>query len=141
MQLVKKLWTTPESHWFSNRGSLSNSEAAKLSDEKLKEYLSCEEIRREQTLYQTNSEYLMREIAGEVILVPAGESVNQLNGLITFTETGAFLWKLIDEKARTTGDLVCALMMEYGINQEQAAKDISGFIKKALEQGILLSNQ
>ena len=37
--------------------------------------------------------YLLREIAGEYMLVPLGESGLTFNSIVTFNETGAFIWK------------------------------------------------
>lgn len=37
-------------------------------------------------------EYVMRQIAGETILVPVGKTPLEQNGLLALNESGAFLW-------------------------------------------------
>ena len=38
-------------------------------------------------------EYILREIAGEYILVPTGETTQEFNGMITISETAKFIWE------------------------------------------------
>ena len=46
---------------------------------------------------KVNSDFVMRNIAGENILVPTGEAAEKFNGMITMNEVAAFMWKNIDE--------------------------------------------
>ena len=39
--------------------------------------------------------FVLREIAGEYVLVPVGEAARELNGIVTVNELGAFLWNLL----------------------------------------------
>ena len=50
---------------------------------------------------KTNSEFILREIAGEAVLIPTGEASQNLNGMIHLTETGAFIWKQVDTWRRS----------------------------------------
>ena len=46
-------------------------------------------------------EFVLREIAGEVILVPVGQTALHFNGIITLNQTGVEIWKgLQEEKSR-----------------------------------------
>lgn len=38
------------------------------------------------------AQLVKREIAGDVILVPVGETTTKLQGLLTINETGAAIW-------------------------------------------------
>lgn len=44
-----------------------------------------------------NTDFMLRDIAGEVILVPTGAATQQFNGMITLNEVAAFIWKNLDE--------------------------------------------
>ena len=47
---------------------------------------------------KVNGEYVLREIAGEYILVPIGNTAMEMNGMITLNEVGVFIWnKMQDE--------------------------------------------
>lgn len=45
-------------------------------------------------------DFVLREIAGETLLVPAGKTALDLNGMLTLNETGAALWRMLPEAAR-----------------------------------------
>ena len=73
-------------------------------------------------------EYL-REVAGEAMAVPTGNSVKNHNGIFLLTETGALLWKLI-ESGTPENELVNKLTEEFDAPPETAQKDLDNFIKK-----------
>ena len=50
--------------------------------------------------YCTNEDYILREIAGETILVPTGASADHFNGMLTLNETSRFLWELFRRTLR-----------------------------------------
>lgn len=44
-----------------------------------------------------SSEYIMRDIAGEKVIVPVGGMSQKLNGLITLNEPAILIWKCLEE--------------------------------------------
>ena len=80
--------------------------------------------------------FLLREVDGTAIVVAVGAAVREFNGLITLNSVGAFLWREID-KGATESDLVAALLNEYEVEEAVAAKDVSAFVNKMREAGIL----
>ena len=44
-----------------------------------------------------NTDFMLRDIAGEVILVPTGAATQKFNGMITLNEVADFIWKNLDE--------------------------------------------
>lgn len=42
-------------------------------------------------------EFIKRNIAGEIVLVPSGQTAREFNGMVTLTETGEFIWEHIEE--------------------------------------------
>jgi hypothetical protein len=70
--------------------------------------------------------FMLRNIADSWIVVPLGERVVDFNGLITLNETGAFLWKKLDNATEET--LVEEMLKEYDINKETAKVDVADFI-------------
>ena len=67
--------------------------------------------------------------AGEVnIVVPLGQKVLDLNGVITLNETGAFIWELLGEE-RSLDELVEAVSQEFDVEPDQARKDIEDFLE------------
>lgn len=76
---------------------------------------------------KTNSDYVLREIAGEPILVPTGMASQKINGMIRLTETAAFIWKQIDNSTNLE-DIVEKVLQEYDASEESASRDVRGFM-------------
>lgn len=78
---------------------------------------------------RTKPGYVMREVAGNYVAVPSGEAALDFSGMITFNETGVFLWKqLSDEKNEQ--DMLSALLEEYDTDAVTAKADICEFLSK-----------
>jgi hypothetical protein len=80
--------------------------------------------------------FMLRNIADHWIVVPLGERVVDFNGLITLNETGALLWKELENGADKES-LVNILLQEYDIDLHTASKDVDEFLD-SLEKGRLL---
>ena len=72
--------------------------------------------------------FVLREIAGEFVLVPVGEAARELNGIVTVNELGAFLWNLLQEE-QTEQTLLNAVLDAYAVEEERARQDIRGFLQ------------
>lgn len=83
-----------------------------------------------------NKEMILREIAGENILVPGADTVLQLNGLFVVTDTGAFIWKLLPT-VENEEEILQKILDEYEIDEETAKADISDFLNKLRGFGII----
>ena len=81
-------------------------------------------------------EFILREIGDEVIAVSVGES-NNFDGVITLTETGAFLWRLL-ESDKTEEDLTKNLLANYNVDELTAKTDVKEFINKLKEKDLLI---
>lgn len=79
--------------------------------------------------------FILREVAGEYVVLPAGEDLN-LNMMITLNETGCFLWKKLTDGAQEE-DLVAAILAEYDTDSETAAKSVAAFIEKLKKHNFL----
>lgn len=78
--------------------------------------------------------YLLRNIAGNQVVVPVGKV--DFDGMIKLNETGALLWsKLLRE---TTPDhLIEELLKEYDVEASVAEKDVEAFLSKLRGAGLL----
>lgn len=80
--------------------------------------------------------FVLREIAGEYIIVPTGNTALDFNGLITVNEVGMFLWNLLQDEV-TEEDLIRKTMEEYEVDRETVKGDIEEFLEKLKANGIL----
>ena len=66
-----------------------------------------------------NKEFVLREIAGDYIIIPTGKTVLDFNGLITVNEVGVSLWNMLQNDV-TEDDLVKGILEEYDVEEEIA---------------------
>ena len=92
---------------------------------------------KDKLCYRPSPGFVTREIAGEILLVPVGEQTRNLNGMVTFTETGAFLWKHLNGE-RDAEDLAGLLADECGENMETVLPDVVEFLNRAVEKGLVV---
>ena len=69
---------------------------------------------------KVEKEFVLREIAGDYVIIPTGQTVLYFNGLITVNEIGAFLWNLLQDEV-TVEDLVKAVLDEYDVDAVHSA--------------------
>lgn len=73
--------------------------------------------------------FLLRNVAGNNVVVPVGKATLDFNGMMSLNETGAFIFsKMIEGISRE--ELIAAVVEEYGIEENLATKDVDNFIKK-----------
>lgn len=79
--------------------------------------------------------FLVREVAGNSVVVPVGEEAVDFNGVITINESGKFIWELM-QNGIDKYDLLEKFMAEYGVSEETAKEDIRAFVQTLLDNGI-----
>ena len=80
--------------------------------------------------------FLLRDIAGKSVVVATGEAAESFRGLIKLNETGAFLWRLLQNETDEE-KLKKALLKEYDIDEERAKEEISSFVARLKEEDLL----
>ncbi len=81
-------------------------------------------------------EFVLREIAGDLLLVPTGKTALDLNGMLTLNEVGAEIWKMLPE-VEDEEEIVRRLLQEYEATAEQIRPDVSAFLGKLRELNII----
>ena len=84
-------------------------------------------------------EFVLREIAGDYVIIPTGKTVLTFNGLITVNEVGAELWKMLQSDV-TFEDLTKGILEIYDVDEETAKEDIREFLD-TLEKGVVLEKE
>ena len=80
--------------------------------------------------------FMLREVAGNYVVVAVGEASKNFNGVINLNESGAFLWKKLADGIKEA-ELIKELLNEYEVSEEIANNDVKTFIKKLKEVDIL----
>ena len=80
--------------------------------------------------------FILREVAGNFIVVAVGKMAKNFNGMINLNQTGALLWRKMQEGSDVEG-LKNALLAEYEIDEVTAEKDAKAFIDKLVKAGLV----
>ncbi len=86
-----------------------------------------------------NPDFLLRDVAGSLVVVPIGEAIDTFAGMITLNPTGAYLWELL-ETEQTVESLTEALIARYEVERELAQKDVERFVAKLIPTGAIRKN-
>ena len=88
-------------------------------------------------MMRVSKEFILREIAGENILVLVGAAAVKFNGLISINGVGRFIFDLLAEErtARELADRVCG---EYDVPPETALRDVEEFLQQLRDIGALI---
>ncbi len=81
--------------------------------------------------------YLLSEVAGNHVVVPVGNV--SFNGMLNLNETGVLIWKMLEQGCEES-DLVAAFLAEYDVSEDRAKEDITIFVKKLREAGVIDDN-
>ena len=84
-----------------------------------------------------NENFLLRDVAGSLVIVPVGEAVSAFPGMITLNATAAYLWELL-ETEQTVDSLVAGLMERYDVEETLARKDVIAFVERLNPTGALV---
>lgn len=82
------------------------------------------------------SGFLLREVAGEAIVIPLGDNNGNFSGMLRVNETGKLLWEKL-EKGATREELLAAMLGEYEVDENVAATDVDKFLQKLQQSGML----
>jgi len=81
--------------------------------------------------------FLMKTVAGKIIVVPVGNATLDFNAVVSLNESGAFLFSLLQQNDHTEAELADKLVAEYEVDRETAEKDIARFIEKISDAGMM----
>lgn len=81
-------------------------------------------------------EFILRDVAGEHVLIPTGKTTQEFNGMITVSDTAKFIWEHL-EKVDSLQEMVQAILNEFDVDEETAAKDCIGLIAELLRIGFI----
>ena len=80
--------------------------------------------------------FVLRDIAGDTVIVPVGETALSYNGMITTTKTGAVIWQEL-EKGCNREMLIEKLLERFDVDHDTAAKDTDEFLQQLDKAGLI----
>lgn len=83
-------------------------------------------------------DFTIQKVGTSYVAVPIGEKSKEFHAMLRLNETGAFLWKLLAEKDCTEEELVDAMVAEYEVEREIAARDIHTLVELMREKQLFV---
>lgn len=80
--------------------------------------------------------FVMREVAGQAIVVATGKASQSFNGMIKLNSTAKDIFRLIDE-GKSESEIVSLLCEKYDVSEQKAADDTAAIISKMRSAGVL----
>lgn len=84
-----------------------------------------------------SSDFTIQKVGNAYVAVAVGETSKTFHAMIKLNETGAFLWQKLADADLTEDDLTEALLGEYDVDRETAARDVHRIVGLLRENGIL----
>ena len=78
---------------------------------------------------QIKGEFTLREVAGEILVIPIGESALSLNGMIILNPVSKVIWESL-EKGASQEEIVKAVTDLFEVDAEEARGDICEFLNE-----------
>lgn len=86
---------------------------------------------------RVSTDFILREIAGEILLVPVGAASARFNGLITTNELGKFIFQALSEDL-TAEQVAQRIIGEYEVDYATALADTEAFAEQLRQVGALV---
>lgn len=77
---------------------------------------------------KVRKDVILREIAGEYILIPVGTAASERTGLYVLSDAAKRIWDLLPEMD-TVEEIVTILLEEYDIDRETLTTDTKFFLE------------
>ena len=80
--------------------------------------------------------FVMRDVAGSKVVLPIGERQEEINGIITFNDTGAAIFNMLNG-TYTVEEIIEKFAKDYEISYDVAKADVMKLIEKMRNQGLI----
>lgn len=85
-------------------------------------------------------DFLLRDVADSLVLVPVGAATERFPGMITLNETGKLLWEALATE-QTVDSLAKLLLENYRVEPAQAYADVEAFVNRLLSVDAVLEDK
>ena len=83
-----------------------------------------------------NGTFTLREIAGEILVIPVGQTALDLNGMIVLNPVSRVIWECL-EKGTDREQLLKAILDRFDVDESVAKEDIESFLSELSAQKLL----
>lgn len=83
-----------------------------------------------------NENYILRDIAGQSVLVSIGAEIADFCGVINLNSTAKEIWETLENGA-TKGELVKNLTDKFSVSEDTAREDVEKTLLMLLDKGMI----
>lgn len=84
-----------------------------------------------------NKDFEIVTVADESMAVPVGEEATTFHGVVTLSDSAAFLLNILEEE-KTMEEIIDKFIEEYDIDRKTVEEDIKGILPKLIELKLIL---
>ena len=84
-----------------------------------------------------NENFVLKTVAGEAVVMPVGEAVNKVNGMIKLNPTAEVMWKALEAETDFESAVEEVKANCIGADEETIKEDLTAFLEKLRKLGIL----
>jgi hypothetical protein len=86
---------------------------------------------------KVKSGFILRDVAGETMVVATGELSKSFHALITMNDSAKFMWQCL-ENDTTVDEIVAKVVSAYeGVDEQIVKNDVNAFVEKLQNAGVL----
>jgi hypothetical protein len=87
-------------------------------------------------VYARRDGVVLREVAGEQILVPIRRNVADLKSIFALNGVGRCIWELLDG-TRGMNAVLAGLVERFDVSPEEASADLHAFVERLAQAGLV----
>jgi hypothetical protein len=87
-------------------------------------------------VYARRDGVVLREVAGEQILVPIRRNVADLKAIFALNGVGRCIWELLDG-TRGVDAVLAGLVERFDVSSEEASVDLQAFLERLTQAGLV----
>ena len=80
--------------------------------------------------------FILRNLAGEYVVMPAGDNIGAFGGAILMNELSAFVWEQLKVSV-ARDELLARILDRYEVEEKTAAADLDALLAEMKRRGIL----
>ena len=83
-----------------------------------------------------NENYILKTVAGMPVVVPVGDAVKNIHGMITLNGPAEIIWKALEE-SKSYEEIVALIKSEYDAPEDVIKSDLDAFLDKLKNHKLL----
>ena len=80
--------------------------------------------------------FILRNLAGEYVVIPSGDNIGAFGGAILMNELSAFVWEQLKVSV-SRDELLARILDRYEVEEKTAAADLDALLAEMKRMGII----